>query len=98
MKPRGFTYVTNALSGPGSVVGIATAYGLEGPGIESMGGARFSAPVKTSHGAHPTSCIMGTGSLLEVKRPGRGVDHPHRSSAEVKERLEIYLYHPSGPS
>ena len=31
-----------------------------------------------------------------VKRPGRGVDHPPLSSAEVKERVELYLYSPSG--
>jgi hypothetical protein len=29
---------------------------------------------------------------------GRGVDHPPPSSAEVKERVELYLYSPSGPS
>ena len=28
-------------SGPGSVVGIATAYGLDGPGIESRWGEIF---------------------------------------------------------
>ena len=28
-------------SGPGSVVGIATGYGLEGPGIESRWGRAF---------------------------------------------------------
>jgi hypothetical protein len=28
-------------SGPGSVVGIATAYGLDGPGIESQWGLDF---------------------------------------------------------
>jgi hypothetical protein len=33
---------------------------------------------------------MGTGSFLGVKRTGRGVDHPS-SSAEVKERVELYL-------
>jgi len=49
--------------GPGSVVGIATAYGLDGPGIESRWGARFSAPVQTDPEAHPASCTMGTGSF-----------------------------------
>jgi len=34
--------------------------------------ARFSAPVKTSPGAHPASCKMGTGSFPGVKG-GRGV-------------------------
>jgi hypothetical protein len=29
-----------------------------------------------------------------VKRPGRGVNHPHSSSAEVKKRVELYLYFP----
>ena len=29
------------MSGPGSVVGIATAYGLDGPGIESRWGEIF---------------------------------------------------------
>jgi hypothetical protein len=60
--------------------------------------ARFSAPVQTGPGAHPASCTTGTGLLLGVKRPGRGVDHPPSSSAEVKERVEVYLYSPSGPS
>jgi hypothetical protein len=36
--------------------------------------------------------------FLGVKRPGRGVNHPTPSSAEVKERVELYLYSPSGPS
>jgi hypothetical protein len=35
--------VHDKLCGPGSVVGIATDYGLDGPGIESQWGARFSA-------------------------------------------------------
>jgi len=39
---------------------------------------------------------MGTGSLPGVKRPGRGVDHSPSSSAEFKERVEVYLYSPLG--
>ena len=60
--------------------------------------ARFSAPVQIGPGAHPASYTMGTGSLLGVKRPRRGVDHQPPSSAEVKERVELYFYSPSGPS
>jgi hypothetical protein len=53
--------------GPGSSVGIATGYGLDGPEIESRWGARFSAPVQTGPGSHPASCTMGTGSFSVVK-------------------------------
>ena len=61
-------------------------------------GAQFSAPVQNEPGAHPASCTMGTGSFPGVKRPGRGVDHPPPSSAEVEGRVELYIYSPSGPS
>jgi hypothetical protein len=59
-------------SGPDSVVGIATGYGLDGPGIESGWGTKFFAPVQTDPGVHPTSCTMGTVSFPGVKS-GRGV-------------------------
>jgi len=57
---------------PGSVVNIATGYGLDGPGIESRWEARFSAPVQTGPGAHPASCTMGTG-FIPGEMSGRGV-------------------------
>jgi len=42
---------------------------------------------------------MVTGSFYwGVKRPVRGVNHPPLSSAEVKERVELYPYSLSGPS
>jgi len=75
------------LCGPGSSVGIATSYGLDGPGIESRWVARFSAPVQTGLGAHPASCTKGTGSFGEVKC-GRGVlltTHPLSSGAVIEE-------------
>ena len=79
-------------------IGIATRYRLDGPGIESRWGERFSAPVQTGPGAHPASYTVGTGSFKGVKRPGCGVDHPSPSSAEVKERVGLYLYSPSSCS
>jgi hypothetical protein len=57
-------------------------------------GAKFSAPVQTGPGAHPAFYTMGTGSFPGIKRQERCVDHPHPSSAEVKERVEVYLYTP----
>ena len=76
-----------------SSVGIATRYGLDGPGIESQWGRDFllqSRPALGPNGYWAT--------FPGVKRPGRGVDHPHQSSAKVKERVELYLYSPSGSS
>jgi hypothetical protein len=60
--------------------------------------AIFFAPNHTISWAHPASCKMGTGSFPGVKRPGCGVDHPAPTNAEVKERVELYLYFPSGAS
>jgi hypothetical protein len=59
---------------------------------------RFSAPVQTSPEAHLTSYTMGTDSFLGVKQPGNGMDHTPPSSVEVKERVGLYLYSPSGLS
>jgi len=60
--------------------------------------ARFFAPVQTGPGAHPAPFTMGTGSFPGVKPPGRGVDHCPPPSAEVKERIKLYLFSTSGPS
>ena len=82
-----------------SSVGIATRYGLDGPGIEFRWEARFSAPAQTCPGAHTISYTLGTGSLLEVKRPGRGVDHPHPHLApKSKKEWSHTSTPPSGPA
>jgi len=67
-------YITSyhKICGPVSSVGMATGYRMDGPGIESRWGARFSAPVQTSPRAQPASCTIGTGSFPWVKS-GRGV-------------------------
>jgi len=75
-----------------------TRYGLEGPGFESRWGASFFAPIQTGPGAHPASYAMGTGSFPGIKWPGRGVDYRPPKCAEVKERLDLYLFSTSGPS
>ena len=77
--------------GRDSSVGIATRYRQDGPGIESPGGLRFSVPVQTGPGVHLASCAMVAGLIPGGKAAGRDVDHPRPSSAEVKERVEIYV-------
>ena len=67
-----FNTVTSLSSGPGSVVSIATAYGLGGPGIESRWGRDFPHLSRPDPEVHPASCTVGTGSFLGV-RCGQGV-------------------------
>ena len=83
----------------GPPVGIATRYGLDGPGIEFQWGGEIFLTRPDWPWSLPNLLYNGYG----VNFPGlsgRGVvltTHP-RSSAEVKERVEMYLYSPSGPS
>ena len=75
---------------PDSSVGIAARYGLEGPRIDSRWGPHPSIPV-LGPTLLPIQWVPGLSR--GVKRPGRGVDHrPLPSRAEVKERVELYLY------
>ena len=93
LKPSGYKCVsvpTEAM-GRDRVVGIATRYGLDGPGIDTRGG-RHSVPVQTGPGAYPASCTMGTGSFPGVKRPGRVTNHPPPSKCRGHERVWLYLY------
>jgi len=94
----GFKGLINSFGagGPGSSDGIATDYGLDGPGIETRWGRDFP-PVQTGPGAHPAFCTMGTGSFLGVNC-GRGVTlstHPLLAQRSWKSRA-ISLP-PSGP-
>jgi hypothetical protein len=63
------------------VVDIATGYGLDGPDIEST----------TALGPTEPPIRRVQVSCPEVKRPERDVDYPPLSSAEVKERGQVYL-------
>jgi len=56
--------------GRDSSVSIATRYGLDGLGIESRWGARFSAPVQTGPGTHPASYTVVTRSFPGYKVTG----------------------------
>ena len=89
---------THGRGGRVSSVGIATRYGLDIPGIESRwGAARFFAPVHTGPWGPLSLLYNGYRSFPGVKRPGPGVDHPPTSKRRGHERVELYLYSPSGP-
>jgi hypothetical protein len=79
-----------------SSVGIATRYGLDGSGIESRWGARFSAPVQTGPGAHPATYTMRTASFPGVKRSGHGGDHPPHLAPRLKKEYSYTSIPPLG--
>jgi len=82
----------------GGIVGIATRYGLDSPGIESWLGEVFRTRPNRPWGPSQPPIQWVTGLFPGGKRLGRGVDQPYPSSAEVKERVELYFYSPSGSS
>ena len=53
--------------------------------------ARFSAPVQTGPGPHPTSYTMGTGSFVGLKQRKRSIHHIPHLGLSIKKG-------PSGPS
>jgi hypothetical protein len=80
------------------VVGIAIRYGLDGQELESRWWWDFLHPAHIRPGTHPALYKMVTGFLCRLlKRPTRDVE-PTSCSTEVKERVQLYLYSPSGSS
>jgi len=75
--------IITVLGGPGSSVSIATAYGLDGPGIESRWGEIFrTCPYRLSD---PPSLLYNGYRIFPGSnvRPGRDADPSPPSSAEV---------------
>ena len=83
--------------GRGSSVGIATHCGLEVRG-SNPGGGQLLCTCPDQPWGPPSLLYNGYWVLPGVKQPGHGIDHPFPSSTEVKERVELYVYSPSGPS
>src|SRR5215510_7592664 len=81
------------ICGPSSSVGIATELRAGRSGDRISVGVRFFAHIQTGPGAHPASCTMGTRSFPEVKRPGRGADHPPLLAPRSR-KSRAYLYPP----
>jgi len=77
---------------------METRYGLDGPGIESRWGegdfSHLSRPALRPT-QPPTQWVPG---LTEGKAAGAWRLPPTTFSAEFKERVQLYLYSPSGTS
>jgi hypothetical protein len=76
--------------GHDSAVGTAACYRLNVSGFWTpVGGVIF----RTSHITSPAPCAVGTASFPGIKRLGRGAKPPTPFSAQVKERIELYIPH-----
>ena len=79
-------------------VGIATRYGLDGSGINSLWGRDFPHPSRSA--LRPTKPpIKWVPDLVHGGKAARALCWPPTtSSAEVKGKVELHLYSPSGHS
>ena len=77
-----------------SVLRLATGWTVRG----SNGGGSEIFRTRPHRPCGPPSNIYNgyRVSFPGVKRPGSDVNHPPPSSADVKERINLYLYSPSG--
>jgi hypothetical protein len=85
------------LLGRASSVGIATCFGLDSPKIESSWG-EFFRPRPYRPWSLPSLLYKGYRVFPGGKAAGPWPWPPTQSKAEVKERVELYLYSPSGSS
>ena len=80
------------MGGWDNVVGY---YRLDGPGIESRWGRDFLHLSRPALGLTQPP-VHGYRVFPGVKRPGYGANHPPPSNCRAHERVELYLYSPSG--
>jgi hypothetical protein len=96
MQWNDLDYISHC-TGRDSVVSIATLYELDGRGSNPGGGEIFSTCPDRPWGLPSLQC-NGYWVILGGKAAGTWFWPPTPSSAEVKERVQLYLYSPSGPS
>jgi hypothetical protein len=92
-------FIRHSYSGPvgrESVVGIATRYELEGPGIQSRWGGEIFRTRPHRPWGPPSLLYSGYRANPEGKSTKAWRWSSTPSSAEVKERVELYLYSPYG--
>ena len=80
------------------VFGLAAFHELDGPGIDSWWEEFFL--TRPDRPRVPPSLLYNDYhiSFLDVKRPGRSVDYQPPSRAEVREKVQLYIYSPSATS
>jgi hypothetical protein len=91
------SYIVQHTSGPGSSVGIAIEYGLDGAGIKSRWGEIFRICPDRPWG--PPNRLYNGYRVFPGVESGRGVTMtPHPLLVpRSRERIELYLYSPQGP-
>ena len=90
-----YIYICVCVCGPGSSVGTATDYGLEGPGSNSVGDEIFR-PSRPALGPNQPPVKWLPGLSRGKVRPGRAADHSPASSAAVLEEQSYTSTHPLG--
>jgi hypothetical protein len=81
-----------------SAVSMATRCRLNGPGVESRWRQEFPHPSRPALWPTQPPVKWVPGLFTEGKAAGGWRWPPTPSSAEVKDRVELYLYSPSGLS
>jgi len=93
-----FCNIYTEFCGPGSLVGIATGYGLHGPGIESRCGDDIFRTCPDRPWGPPVLLYNGYRVFPGGKeRLRRDADPSPPSKCRGQERVELYLYSPYGP-
>jgi hypothetical protein len=85
--------------GRNNSVGMATSYELDGKGIQYWWGLNFPQPSRPVLWSiqPPVQWVLGLFSQ-GVKRKNVELNHFPPNSVEVKERVQLSLYSPSGPT
>ena len=81
-----------------SSIGIATHCGLNGPGIESWWGCDFLCLSRPDLGLTQPPLQWVLVLFSGIKQLGCCIDHIPPYGTKIKERVDLYLFFPSGPS
>ena len=91
-----FRYPARRHVGHDNSVGTATRLGPDDPGIKSRWREVFPHPSRPALGPSQPPVLCAPGLFPGIERLGHDVYHPPPPSAEVKERVKLYLYPPLG--